>query len=151
MKTSNCSSSQAKVSQTLSVPVNRFGNSWSPSWIIYSTDLYDRGHLWIQTRATRRSWWCRYVYRSIVHFHIDCYFSWKTLCDQSVSSSSLRLSSHSYAIAIATPWILSPGVTSVRVLQHYSIVTRHQLLLSVCRLLSSFSAHNLHFLLCHLA
>ena len=137
MKTSNCSSCPAKVSQTLSLPVNRFGNSWSPSWIICSTDLYDRGHLWRQTRATSRSWWCRYVYRSIVHFHIDCYFSWKTLCHQSVSSSSLRLSSHSYAIAIATPWILSLAVTSVPVLQHYSIVTRHQFLTVVIISLST--------------
>ena len=39
-----------------------------------------------------------------------------------------QLSSRSYAIAIATPWILSLAVTSVRVLQHYSIVTRHQIL-----------------------
>ena len=37
-----------------------------------------------------------------------------------------QLSSHSYAIAIATPWILSLAVASVRVLQHYSIVTHHQ-------------------------
>ena len=39
-----------------------------------------------------------------------------------------QLSSHSYAIAIAAPWILSLAVTSVRVLQHYSIVTHHQFL-----------------------
>ena len=39
-----------------------------------------------------------------------------------------QLSSHSYAIPIATPWILSLAVTSVRVLQHYSIVTHHQFL-----------------------
>jgi len=38
-----------------------------------------------------------------------------------------QLSSHSYAIAIATPWILSLAVTSVRVLQHYSIVANHQI------------------------
>ena len=37
-----------------------------------------------------------------------------------------QLSSHSYAIAIAMPWILSLAVTSVRVLQHYSTVTHHQ-------------------------
>ena len=48
-----------------------------------------------------------------------------------------RLSSHSYAIAIATPWILSLGVTSVRVLQHYSIVTRHQILTVVIISLST--------------
>jgi len=39
-----------------------------------------------------------------------------------------QLSSHSYAIDIATPWILSLAVTSVRVFQHYSIVTNHQFL-----------------------
>lgn len=39
-----------------------------------------------------------------------------------------QLSSHSYAVAITTPWILSLAVTSVRVFQHYSIVTRHQIL-----------------------
>ena len=39
-----------------------------------------------------------------------------------------QLSSHSYAIAIAAPWILSLAVTSVRVLLHYSIVTHHQFL-----------------------
>ena len=39
-----------------------------------------------------------------------------------------QLSSHSYAIAIATPWILSLAVTSVRVLLNYSIVTHHQFL-----------------------
>ena len=37
-----------------------------------------------------------------------------------------QVSSDSYAIAIAMPWILSLAVTSVRVLQHYSIVTHHQ-------------------------
>ena len=39
-----------------------------------------------------------------------------------------QLSSHSYAIAIAAPWILSLAVTSVRVLLHYPIVTHHQFL-----------------------
>ena len=42
-----------------------------------------------------------------------------------------QLSSHSYAIAIATPWILSLAVTSVRVLQRYSIVTHHQFLIVI--------------------
>ena len=37
-----------------------------------------------------------------------------------------QLSSRSYVIAIATPWTLSIAVTSARVLQYYSIVTRHQ-------------------------
>ena len=41
-----------------------------------------------------------------------------------------QLSSHSYAIAIATPWILSLVVTLSRVLLYYSIVT-HQQFLSV--------------------
>jgi len=48
-----------------------------------------------------------------------------------------QLSSHSYAIAIVTPWILSLAVTSVRVFQHYSIVTRHQLLTVVIISLST--------------
>ena len=39
-----------------------------------------------------------------------------------------QLSSHCYAIAIATPWIISLAVTSVRVLLNYSIVTHHQFL-----------------------
>jgi len=37
-----------------------------------------------------------------------------------------QLSSHSYMIAIATPWILSLVVTSARVLLDYSIMTHHQ-------------------------
>ena len=40
----------------------------------------------------------------------------------------LQLSSQCYAIAIATPWILSLAVTSVRVLLNYSIVIHHQFL-----------------------
>ena len=48
-----------------------------------------------------------------------------------------QLSSHSYAIAIATPWILSLAVTSVRVLLNYSIVTRHQFLTVVIISLST--------------
>ena len=39
-----------------------------------------------------------------------------------------QLSSHCYAIAIATPWILSLAATSVRVLLNYSMVTHHQFL-----------------------
>ena len=48
-----------------------------------------------------------------------------------------QLSSHNYVIAIATPWILSLAVTSVRVLQHYSIVTHHQFLTVIITSLST--------------
>ena len=48
-----------------------------------------------------------------------------------------QLSSRSYAVAIATPWILSLTVTSVRVLQFYSIVTLHQILTFVIISLST--------------
>ena len=48
-----------------------------------------------------------------------------------------QLSSHNYAIAIATPWILSLAVTSVRVFQHYSIVTHHQVLTVIIASLST--------------
>ena len=48
-----------------------------------------------------------------------------------------QLSSRSYAIAIATPWILSLAVTSVRVLLNYSIVTHHQFLTVVIISLST--------------
>ena len=48
-----------------------------------------------------------------------------------------QLSSHTYAIAIATPWILSLAVTSVRVFQHYSIVTHHQFLTVIITSLST--------------
>ena len=48
-----------------------------------------------------------------------------------------QLSSHNYAIAIATPWILSLAVTSVRVFLHYSIVTPHQFLTVIIASLST--------------
>ena len=48
-----------------------------------------------------------------------------------------QLSSRNYVIAIVMPWILSLTVTSVRVLQYYSIVTRHQILTVVIISLST--------------
>ena len=49
----------------------------------------------------------------------------------------LQLSSQCYAIAIATPWILSLAVTSVRVLLNYSIVIHHQFLIVIIISLST--------------